>query len=578
MSLTAALNIGRTGLVASQLGIQVASNNIANVATPGYSRQIGVLSPIRGNTANTTLTIGNGVLMRDIRRQVDDALQQRLWHASSDESAARAYSGILSQIEATLGELGDNDLSSEFSAFFRAWSERANQTQANSTVVQSGERLAEFMARIRSELVDQKNSMDDQLGSQIERANSLITTIADLNRGISGAEGGGGTSGALRDQRDQALSELSQLMDITVSDQGSQGFDVLVGSMPIILGSQARTLEVQQVTQGGETQSRVRLASNHQELSISSGSIGASLTGRDAALNSVITTLDDTAVQLAFEVNRLHSTGTNVKGLSDTIGTLAFTPADRLLALNDPNNQATSILPYSAEHGGFSVTVRDEGTGATRTVRIPVDLDGVNAAGQAGFADDTSAEDIRAALNGIEGINASFSADGKLQVTANGGFQFAFSEDTSGALAVLGVNSFFVGTDASNLAVRQDLLDDPSRLTTGRILDGAFVENGTALEIAKLQDKALDSLQGNTISSAWRSAAQAIGVQAAAAGTTLEAAASVRGSLEAQRAGISGVSVDEESINLLNFQRMYQASARIISVADELTQTLLGLI
>lgn len=308
MSLIAAMNIGRTGLVASQLGIQVASNNIANVSTPGYSRQVGVLSPIRGNTIGSNVTIGNGVLMRDIRRQVDDALQQRLWHAGSDEAAARSYSGILGQIEASLGELGDNDLSSEFTAFFRAWSERANQTQANSTVVQSGQRLADFMGRLRGELVDQKRSMDDQLATQVERANSLITTIADLNRAISSSEGGGGTASALRDQRGQALTELSQLMDITVIDQGSQGADVLVGSMPIVLGGQGRTIEAQQLTQGGATQVRIRIASNQQELSISSGEIGAALTGRDEAINSVIETLDRTAGQLAFEVNRLHST------------------------------------------------------------------------------------------------------------------------------------------------------------------------------------------------------------------------------------------------------------------------------
>lgn len=578
MSLSAALNIGRTGLVASQLGIQVASNNIANVSTAGYSRQIGVLTPIRGNTLGMKAAIGNGVLMNDIRRQVDDALQQRLYHASSDESAARSYSGILSQVQSTLGELGNNDLSSEFSAFFTAWSERANQTQANSTVVQSGQRLADFMGRLRSELVDQKRSMDGQLSTQIDRANSLLTTVANLNKAISSSEGGGSTASALRDQRGQALSDLSQLMDITVVDQGTQGLDVLVGSMPVVLGSQARTLEVQQVTQGSTTEARVRIASNQQELSISSGEIGASITGRDTAINNVISTLDKTAAQLAFEVNRLHSSGSNSAGLADTSGTLSFTLADRTRALNDPNNQATNVLPYAAEHGGFTVTVTNNGTGATRTVRIPVDQDGIQNDGQPGFANDTSAEDIRAALDAVPGLHASFSADGKLHINADGGTTFSLSDDSSGALAVLGVNSYFVGTDASNLHVREDLVSDPSRLTTGRIVDGAFVENGTALQIAQLQDKPLDSLQGRAITTAWRDSAQAVGVQTAAASTTLEAAANVKSSLEAQRAGVSGVSIDEESINLLNFQRMYQASARVISVADQLTQTLLNMV
>lgn len=578
MSINAALNIGRTGLVASQLGIQVASNNIANVTTAGYSRQIGVLTPLRGNTFGSKGSIGNGVLMSNIRRQVDDALQQRLWHANSDQAAANAYSGILSQVQSTLGELGTNDLSSEFSRFFTAWSESANQTQASSTVIQSGQRLADFMARLRGELIDQKRSMDGQLTSQVEQANSLLATIGSLNRAISSAEGGGSTASALRDQRGQALTELSQLMDITVVDQGAQGMDVLVGSMPVVLGAQARTLEVAQVTQGDTTQARVRIASNQQELSISSGAIGASLVGRDTAINDVISTLDKTAAQLAYEVNRLHSTGTNASGMSDTSGTLAFTLADQTRALNDPNNQATNILPYHASHGGFTVTVTNNGTGATRTLRIAVDQDGIMDNGQPGVADDTSAEDIRAALNAVPGLHATFSADGKLQINADGGSTFSLSDDTSGALAVLGVNSYFVGTDASNLHVREDLVNDPSRLTTGRIIDGAFVENGTALQIAQLQDRPLESLQNRTISGAWRDSAQAVGVQTAAAATTLDAATNVQASLEAQRAGVSGVSIDEESLNLLNFQRMYQASARVISTADQLTQTLLTIV
>lgn len=136
MSLNAALNIGQSALSASSLGIQIAGNNIANVSTPGYSRQLARLVPLRGDSSSWN--VGSGVGIAAVQRQVDEAIEARLRTSTASAAYASAQSTIYSQVEDTLGELGKNDLSSQLSSFFSAWSERANQTNSNSSVVQQG--------------------------------------------------------------------------------------------------------------------------------------------------------------------------------------------------------------------------------------------------------------------------------------------------------------------------------------------------------------------------------------------------------------------------------------------------------
>ncbi len=178
----------------------------------------------------------------------------------------------------------------------------------------------------------------------------------------------------------------------------------------------------------------------------------------------------------------------------------------------------------------------------------------------------------------MDGLSAPFGADGRLTIAADAGYTFNFAEDSSGALATLGVNSFFTGSSAADIGVNEDLAADPSRVLAGRLVGGDFVANGTALALAEAQDAAVQALQGRTVSAFWRDAVQTVGVGGEAARSAAEASAIIRESLEAQRAAISGVSVDEESINLMNFQRQYQGAARLISIADELLNTLMNII
>ncbi|MEO1535897.1 MAG: flagellar hook-associated protein FlgK, partial [Planctomycetota bacterium] len=563
MGLGSAFNIGRSALQASQLGVQVASNNLANAATPGYARQTLGLEAIPG--AGSSASIGRGVQFTGVRRQIDEALNARLNGAISDAAAAQESSRILGSIETALNELTDLDLSSELGSFFTSFSELANGTQSQSQVIEQGELLAGFMRRLRGDLVDQRNQLDNRLGALVEQADALATEIAGLNEEIVRSEGGGAaTNNPLRDRRDELVRELSQLVDISTVEQASGAIDVLVGSSPVVLGARSQGIELREIPAGDTIERRISVTATSQVLDVTAGEIGGVLASRDGELDGMIETLDRLAGSMINEINRLHATGATADGLTSASSTLVISPDDQSIALNDLLNRTLAELPFPPTNGGFLVRVVDEASGAVSTTRIDVDLDGIDATGAAGFGDDTSVQDLAAALDAVNGLSASVGSDGRLSINASQGTSFTFGDDSSGVLAALGVNSYFTGSDAQDIAVRDELRGSPSLLMTGRYVDGSFVENGTSLEIAGIQDNAVDSLDGDSASGFWRSAVQTFSVKAGSAQTVAEATAIVRDGLESERLAVSGVDTDEESLSLLQFQRQYQGAARII--------------
>ena len=118
---------------------------------------------------------------------------------------------------------------------------------------------------------------------------------------------------------------------------------------------------------------------------------------------------------------------------------------------------------------------------------VQVDLDGLN-------GNDTSLDDLAAALDAVDGISASITA-GKLRVSADSSdVEFSFSQDTSGALAAVGVNNFFTGSDARDIAVNAALKTKPSLLAAAK--NGNAGDNQTALAIAGLESAKLAALFG----------------------------------------------------------------------------------
>ncbi len=565
MSLTSSINIATSALTASQLGLQVTSQNIANAANPSYTRQIALLQAIRGRVSDP-FQIGQGVAVTEVRRQIDEALQRRLWAGHSAENASAQQFGVLSQIETILNEGTEFDVSSQLAGFFNTWTEATTQLDSEATIKNQGESLASFIRNIRSDLTDQRRQVEDQIDASVLRANAVLDEIASINQTISESEIGDAEASGLRDQRDALVTELSNLMDVSVHENNAGAYDIYSGSTPIVQGGRNRGVEISRVTdENGELSVRVEITADSTPLPVQGGSIGGLLATRDGAIDQTIEKLDTLASQLIFEVNKLHSTGVNENWLTSTGATLQVPSGDQTLALNDPNNHTFANLPFAAENGSFIVHVRNA-NGSTEERRIDIDLDGLN-------GNDTSAEDIRAQIDAISGISAGFDSSGRLQINADAGYSFAFSDDSSGALAVLGVNSFFTGDNASDIAVRDGL-----EVQLGRLEDGQFVANGTAKLIGNLGDQAVSGLGGLTVSKFWSQHATDIATKTSSAKNKANADTLIRESLDAQRASVSGVSIDEESINLLSFQRQYQGAAQVITTANAMFDTLLSLV
>ncbi len=561
MSLNTALQIGRSAMVAAQAGMSVAGNNMANAATVGFHRQTLQLTPAGGDLVGRNAMIGRGVNIYSVHRQVDTALQARYRDALSQHASNLMDQRFLTAIETLQNELTGNDLSSALSVFFNSFSELANNPEDNavrSVVIQQGQALASRIAAMRSDHHVILKEVDRSLANTATQANDLLNRIASINTQITQTEGPGGEAAALRDQRDLLIDELATIIDINVIEQPSGAVDIHVGSTPIVLGGVSRGIELRSESGTGSTNITLRVAADGSFLQPTGGTLGGLMRQRDQTIRPAIDALDEFTSQLIFQVNRVHSQGQGRSGFTSVAGSTVVQDAAANL------NAGSANLPWRIENGSFFIHVMHGESGTRITQQIAVDGDAM------------SLDDLVAAINAqTPNVTASINAQGQLAISAASGYELSFSDDTRGVLATLGVNTFFTGSNAADINVSQLLIDNPSMLAAGAgHIEGS---NDTARAIADLQDVAFASLGGRSLREYWQTQVNGLATRTAAANAAVESSSIVRDSLLAQAQAVSGVSLDEESINLLQFQRQFQAAARFLSVIDETMQTLLSI-
>ncbi len=571
MGLIGSLQIGKTGLLASQAALQVVGQNLANLATDGYHRQKITLAPERAQQIGPGLFIGRGVKIQSITRTVDEALEARLRGSISDQSASEIRQQLLGRIEAIENEFSGTDLSTALGEFFNAFSELANRPQdvsLRTLLLEQAGSLSGFIRDLDAELGQVQLQTIAQTDQAVETVNDLLDRIATLNQQISVQSRGSGGAPGLRDQRDQLLAELSKYLDISTVEQASGSVDVFVGSLPIILNNKSRGVELLTEEQDGETVTKVVIAADRSPLDITSGELGALIRFKEQDIQDAIDAIDTLAAQLIYQVNRLHSQGQGLDLLDGVTGTTAV--EDATVALNDLDGTGLMIAPT---HGSFQVHVVQKSTGQVLTTTINVDLDGINPAG------DTTLTSLAANIDAIANISASVTADGKLQITPDSSdFQISFSDDTSGALAVLGINTFFTGKDAFDINVNPELKAKPRLVAAAASsADGKNPgDNSNALAMAALRDQPLAELNGLSLTQHWNRHVEDFAVRQAQARQQYQADTVIREGLMSQQQSVSGVNADEEAIDLLQYQRAYQASARLLTVIDEMLQTLIA--
>jgi flagellar hook-associated protein 1 FlgK len=555
MSLIGALNTSKSALVAQQMAISVTSNNIANASDPNYTREVANTTPGVDTNLGNGITIGSGIDLQSVSRQIDQALNERLNSANSDASSASQSQQWLTQIQSSFNALSGNDIDTQLSTFFGDWSTLASNPSdsgAQTAVINDGQTLATSIQNLNGSLQTIGTDINSQISTQASSADQLTTQIASLNKQILAS--GGNSANALLDQRDADVSSLSQLMNISTIPQSDGTVNVYSGSQMLVQGITSNGITTTSQTVNGVTNTQLAVKSNGAGLTVTSGSIGGLMQAQSQGLDPVMQQLNTMASSLISAVNELHSQGQGTTGISSVTSTNAVAdPTDSL-------GTDSGLLSHPV-NGSFTVTVNGPGGATLQPISVKVGVPGTP---------DTTLNSLASQLNSISGVSASV-VNGKLQISAASESTISFSDDTSGVLSSLGINTFFSGSDASDIGVNSTVSANPSLLAVADD-DSA---NGTALAIANLGTKGVSSLGGATISDSYESMVNNIATQTANATTNSEAASQVQTTLLTQQQSVSGVSQDEEAINLIQEQTAYQGAAQVINAINTMMQTLL---
>ncbi|MFO0791466.1 MAG: flagellar hook-associated protein FlgK [Pirellulales bacterium] len=566
MSLFGSIQMGGNTLQAMQIGLQVVGNNIANASTPGYIRQEAVYLPA-GVQNNGKLILGLGVQVDSIVQKLDKFVQARLIGAKADRANSEVQEGVYKDLETLLNELSDKtDLSGAFTDFFKSVDEVLkvpNDAGTRNLAVGKGMSLTENINNLYSRALDIKTQLDDRVTAMSDEINNLAETIRQLNVQIASSEvgdGGSSEAGGLRVQRQLAVDRLSEIVNIHVEEQPNGGLSIGVGGELLVFEGSRQEVDVDRVSGEGASTGYIEFSRSHGKLEANSGELGGLYIARDQIVTNFIGDIDNLASTLAFEFNKLYSQGQGLTGFQN------LTTNNVVNDLNAPLDAAG--LPFTPNNGYFKISVRSrEAPEDANTTTINVDLNG--------FGEDTSLNDLASQLDAIDGITASVTQVGQLQIKADSpDIDFSFSEDNSGVLAALGLNTFFTGSTAATLGVNDELKGISNAGKFAASLDGIGQGSGNAERLSSFFDRPLDVVGGASIADMYDQTINSITQGSSVSKSVAEGYRTFEDTLEGQKQAVSGVSIDEEAVKMLTFQRIFQATAKYIQTISDMLDML----
>jgi flagellar hook-associated protein 1 FlgK len=569
MSLFGSIQMGGNTLQAMQIGLHVVGNNIANANTPGYVRQeaIYVPGPLQ---QHGRLILGTGVLVDSIVQKLDDFLQERLVGARGDRANAEVQEQVYGELEVMLSALEEEiDLDSKFADFFNAIDEVMNNPGSigpRHAAVGLGEELATAFGEIHRRVFAIQGELNERVVAMADEINAQAEEIRRLNLQISSIEGGdasGSQAAGLRVQRQAAVERLSEIVNIRVDEQASGGLSVQVNGEFLVFEGQRREVGLTTTNENGTGLGSIKFVDIDSPIITAGGELQGLYTARDDIVGSFLSRIDGVAGTLAFEFNKIYSQG---QGL---VGFRSLTSAE---TINDPDAALDEGgLDFTPVSGKFEVVVTNKTNPLlTKTTTIQIELNGLD--------EDTTFASLASQLDSIEGLAATITPTGGLQLSSESDdVEFSFAGDTSGALAALGINTFFTGSSAASLGVNSAIRGIENASKFAASLNGVGNGSDNAARLAVLFDKPLDSAGNASLSDLYDQLINEVTQGAAVAKSVAEGYRVFEGTLDAQAQAVSGVSIDEEAVRMITLQRIYQASAKFIQTCSELLDLLVNI-
>ncbi len=625
VGITDSLRVTVSGLQLAQRALANTSNNISNVHTEGFTRKT-IEQEARVVGGN-----GAGVRQTGLSREVDSFLEQQLRTQVARLGRSETIQAYLDDVQGLVfGDPGDgangltrlvDDLATELGAL----AARPEDAAARTAVVWSARDLFNELGRAAETVQALRRDADQRIGKLVAEANAAVQTIHELNLDLKRS----GNSPDLLDQRDQLVLELGRMLDISTythddgtlaiftesgealleyqprvlayTPTGTVGRDTTFGALAIFAEREVDPATLQPldwskgkalVGSGVRAELTPELALNPSHEAIEPTNNGGELGGLLAVRDRQLPELDDQLTEfgrlLRHALNAAHNDA-NALPLGNTLA------SSRTEAEMD-----AGLVSFA---GSAFLQVTDAG-GAATVYEIDV-----------GAA--SSADDLRAQIAAFDPLNltATFDADGRLQISVPAGWTIAVANQTAdgseprGAIVqqdaaghswtysfahYLGLNDFVVGEELGELDVRSDIVADPMRLATA-LLDvrdnagtfegslGGVGDNRGFLTLSAALDAPFTTVGRGGLPSAEVSAraylGDLIGVQALAADTAEQTATGDRVLAEElgfQKAGISGVNLDEEMAHLVALQQAYAASAQLLTAAEEMLDALMS--
>ncbi|HWP83820.1 MAG TPA: flagellar hook-associated protein FlgK [Terriglobia bacterium] len=362
------LSIALRSLMAQQGALQVASNNIANVNTPGYSRQRPVLEQ-EAPIGYGSLLFGNGVDLRQVRSIRDRILELRIYQETQQQARYSAYLAPAQQVEALFSLAATGSLQQALSGFFdslRQLSVNPSGLAERQNVLNAANNLAAVFRRASGQLRQIAETLDQSVAQTVGAVNEITAQIAQLNNQISAAASAGQNPGTWEDQRHLLIEQLSGLIDVAVVDagQGKLTLTTAKGS-PLVVGDRAWPLDAPVDPSTG----RVQVFSQGADITatLSGGRLGGLLEVRDQLIADVQSNLDDLAAALIQAFNAQHHAGFDRNGVAGGDFFVPFAPpvpgsnagaaASFTVALSDPALVAASADGAPGDNGNLAALI-----------------------------------------------------------------------------------------------------------------------------------------------------------------------------------------------------------------------------
>ncbi len=622
--------IGTSALLTFQNALGTTAHNVANVNTPGFSRQRVDISPRQPDLIGAGF-IGSGVQANSVRRSYNGFMVEQVRTSQSAYQQQKTSMELAQQVDNLLGDT-ETSLAAGLQDFFNSVQEVADDptsTAARQVMLTEGSSLISRFHRLSQGLQDLGERIDGEIKVTVDEINSLATGIADLNEDIEIALGlsGGQPPNDLLDQRDALLEELSQRVALSVVPQDKGAVNVFIGSgYPLVVGNQASTLNASPM---GLDKTRLDIivvnsnGSSPVTNQITGGQLSGLLEVRDKVLIPSQNALGRIGIGLTTVFNQQHQRGMDLNGMIGQDFFLVPEPQ----AIPDSNNGGAGLVlvgfddvsqltaeeyRLSFDGAAWSLTRVSDGqlvpfASGDGSVADPYKVNGLSiVVGPGAVAGDGYL--IQPTRNGAASIEVALSDNSKI---AAGDALYTEAVNTNRGDAQISTAQVLDISDPSLLNSVTIEFDDPPasyRINGGasnpynsgdsinfngwqiQIIgspqsgdvftvgsnQAAVGDNHNALLLANLQQTLTLANSTASFDDAYSSILADVGTKTRQAQINTSAGEQQLEQAQADRESVSGVNLDEEAVNLLRFQQAYQAAAQVIAAADIVFESLLN--